>query len=66
MMHHGNIFIMAKIFQAGRRKNGEAPFKAVDSIIIGTTILNTPNSFLCTDDVYSDFIMEFDFLVDAL
>jgi len=46
------------------QRNGEAPFRAVDSMIVGTTILNTPNSFLCTEQNYDDFILEFDFRVD--
>ncbi len=45
------------------QKNGEAPYKVVDSVIIGTTIINTENSFLCTEKNYSDFILELDFMV---
>lgn len=33
--------------------------------IIGTSVAKTPNSFLCTDRDYGDFILEFDVLVDA-
>lgn len=47
------------------QRNGEAPFEAVDSMIVGTTKLNTPNSFLCTEKDFGDFILEFDFLVDS-
>jgi len=46
------------------QKNGEALYEVRDSIIIGTTVLDTPNSFLCTDKNYSDFILELDFKVD--
>ena len=46
------------------QRNGQAPFHVNDSIIIGTTILNTPNSFLCTELSYSDFILELEFKVD--
>jgi len=47
------------------QRNGMAPFKAVDSMIVGSTILNTPNSFLCTEKNYGDFILEFEFIVDS-
>jgi hypothetical protein len=46
------------------QKNGEAPYQVIDSAIVGTTILNTPNSFLCTEKNYSDFILELEFKVD--
>ena len=40
--------------------NGNAPFELSNDEIIGTTVLNSPNSFLCTKETYSDFILEFD------
>ncbi len=46
------------------QRNGQASFEAKDSMIVGTTIFNTPNSFLCTEKNYGDFILEFDFMVD--
>ncbi len=45
------------------QRGGEAIFEAKDSLIIGTTVWDTPNSFLCTRDNYSDFILEMDFKV---
>ena len=45
------------------QKNGQAPYTVSDSVIVGTTINNTPNSFLCTDINYSDFILELEFKV---
>ncbi len=44
--------------------NGEAIYEVVDGIIVGKTVLNTPNSFLCTDKEYADFILEYDVKVD--
>jgi hypothetical protein len=32
--------------------------------IVGTTRADTPNTFLATDQVYSDFVLEFEFKVD--
>lgn len=40
--------------------NGTAPFKVEKGMITGTTVLNSPNSFLCTREKYVDFILEFD------
>jgi hypothetical protein len=40
--------------------NGTAPFKIVKGEIVGTTVLNSPNSFLCSKEKYGDFILEFD------
>ncbi|MFW5820085.1 MAG: 3-keto-disaccharide hydrolase, partial [Bacteroidota bacterium] len=42
---------------------GDAKFEAMDSIIVGTTVWDTPNSFLATTENYSDFILELDFKV---
>lgn len=41
-------------------KNGTAPFTAEDDMIVGTCVPGTPNTFLCTDKTYSDFILVFD------
>ncbi|MGS2739517.1 3-keto-disaccharide hydrolase [Sinomicrobium sp. M5D2P17] len=46
------------------QKNGEAKYEVSDGMIIGTTKHDTPNSFLTTDKMYGDFILELDFKVD--
>ena len=33
-------------------------------MIVGTAVANTPNSFLCTDKDYADFVLEFEVKVD--
>lgn len=43
---------------------GKATYKVVDGAIVGTTKPNTPNSFLCTERTYGDFILEMEFRVD--
>jgi hypothetical protein len=40
--------------------NGSAPFELKNGEITGTTVLESPNSFLCTKEKYGDFILEFD------
>ena len=32
-----------------KQLNGEAIYEAIDGEIVGTTVANTPNSFLCTE-----------------
>lgn len=44
---------------------GQAPFELEDSVIIGTAVVNTPNTFLCTDRPYGDFVMDFEFKDEA-
>jgi len=44
--------------------NGRAKYKAVDGMIVGSTVVGSPNSFLCTKKFYGDFILEYDVLVD--
>jgi len=44
--------------------NGQAKYHVEKGEIVGTTVANTPNSFLCTDKDYGDFILELDLLVE--
>jgi len=46
-------------------KGGEATYVNDNGVIIGTTKANTPNTFLTTDKIYDDFILEIDFKVDS-
>ena len=47
------------------QKGGQAAYTVEDGVIVGSTKLNTSNSFLCTKQFYSDFILELDFKVDS-
>jgi hypothetical protein len=48
-----------------KQLNGEAIYEAIDGEIVGTTVANTPNSFLCTEQEYGDFVLELEmFMVD--
>jgi hypothetical protein len=47
------------------QKSGRAIYEAKDDMIIGTTVANTENSFLCTDTIYGDFILEMEVMVDT-
>ena len=48
-----------------KQLNGKAKYSIENGEIIGTTVLNEPNSFLATEKLYSDFIVEFEFKVDS-
>ena len=48
------------------QRGGSAKYDVEDGMIIGTTVPNTKNSFLCTKKDYSNFILELDFKVDPL
>lgn len=43
---------------------GKARFFVEDGVLVGQTVPKTPNSFLCTEKHYSDFILELEFKVD--
>jgi hypothetical protein len=44
--------------------NGSARYEAKDGAIVGTSVPNSPNSFLCTKKRYGDFELEFEVKVD--
>lgn len=43
--------------------SGTAKYRVEDGAVVGTTVANTGNSFLCTKKTYGDFILEFEFKV---
>ncbi len=47
-----------------KQLNGEAKYNVSDGTIVGTTVANTPNSFLVTEENYSDFILEVEMLLE--
>lgn len=47
-----------------KQLNGKALYEVKNGEIIGTTVRDTPNSFLATEKNYGDFILELDLLVD--
>ena len=53
-----------KDFSGFKQLNGEATYTVEDGAMVGTTKMNTPNSFMATEKTYGDFILEVDLLVD--
>ncbi len=47
-----------------KQLNGSAKYTVENGAIVGHTVRNSNNSFLCTKKAYGDFILEFDFRVD--
>ncbi len=45
------------------QRGGKAEYKVKDGTILGSTVPNTPNSFLCTEKSYGDFVLELEFRV---
>jgi hypothetical protein len=43
---------------------GNATYEVVDGAIVGTSTMNTPNTFLRSDKIYGDFILEVEYKVD--
>ena len=45
-------------------RNGTAEYTIEEKELLGTSKLNTPNTFLCTKKMYDDFILELELKVD--
>ena len=55
-----------KDFDNFEKLNGKATYRVEDEQMVGTSTLNTPNTFLATKERYTDFILEVEVLVDPL
>ncbi len=56
-----------KTLKGWKQLNGQAKYEVKNGMIVGTTVANTPNSFLATEKDYGDFILELDLKVaDAM
>ena len=49
-----------KTLQGWSVHSGRANYHVEDGAIVGTTVPNSPNTFLCSDKEFSDFILEFE------
>jgi hypothetical protein len=47
------------------QRGGTAKYTVADGVIIGESVPDSPNSFLCTEKEYSDFIFELELNVDT-
>ena len=46
------------------KKGGNATYAIEGNEVVGSCVLNTGNTFLCTEQTYGDFRLEYDFKVD--
>ena len=52
-----------KTLDGWQQHSGAAEYRVEDGAVVGKTVLNTGNSFLCTKKKYGDFVFEFEFKV---
>lgn len=60
----GKLLFDGKSLAGWVQRGGKANYRVEDGCIVGTSVPNTPNSFLCTEKKYKDFVLEFEFKVD--
>lgn len=54
-----------KTLDGWKQLNGSAKYSVVDKTLVGETVLNSQNSFLCTTETFGDFILEYEVKVDT-
>jgi hypothetical protein len=57
-----NLF-NGKNLDGWEQRSGTAKYRVEDNSIVGQTVANTGNTFLCTKQTYGDFVLEFEFKV---
>ena len=53
-----------KDFTGWTQKGGKAKYTVENGEVVGTSVTGTPNSFMCTEKLYTNFILEYEFKVD--
>lgn len=61
----GQALFNGENLEGWTQKGGEAKYTVEDGVIIGETVRHTPNSFLTTNKMYDNFILELDYKVDS-
>jgi len=52
-----------KNFKGWKQHSGTAEYRVEDGAVVGKTVADTGNSFMCTEKEYGDFILELEFKV---
>jgi hypothetical protein len=52
-----------KDFTGWTKRGGKATYRVENGEVIGTSVPNTSNTFMCTDKEYGDFELEYDFKI---
>jgi len=55
-----------KTLKGWHQLNGKAKYEIVNGTIVGTTVPGEPNSFLASDEIYGDFILEVELKVGEM
>ncbi|MEP6846452.1 MAG: DUF1080 domain-containing protein [Panacibacter sp.] len=53
-----------KTFDGWEKITGTADYKIEDGMIVGATVLSSPNTFLVTEKAYGDFVLELDVKIE--
>jgi hypothetical protein len=53
-----------KDLQGWEQHGGKAKYRVEEGCIVGQAVPDSPNSFLCTQEEFGDFILEFDVLLE--
>ena len=61
----GTSIFNGKDLTGWKQLNGKAKYEVKNGEIVGTTVSNSPNSFLATEKTYGDFILEVELMVDT-
>jgi hypothetical protein len=60
----GWVPLFGKTLEDWVQRGGKAEYRLEDGVVIGRSIPNTPNSFLCSKRDYTNFVLELEFKVD--
>lgn len=59
-----HLLFNGKNFDGWEQHGGDAVYKVEDGVIVGHSVPNTPNSFMCTKKKFTDFELFFEVKVD--
>ena len=59
------LLFNGKNLKGWKVRGGEAEFKVEDGAIVGVAKFGTPSTFLCTEQIYGDFILEFETFMES-
>lgn len=61
-----NTLFDGKTLKGWKQLTGSATYEVIDGMIVGTTVSNSPNSFLVTEKEYGDFILELEVKIEGV
>ncbi|MGV8877703.1 MAG: 3-keto-disaccharide hydrolase [Sphingobacteriaceae bacterium] len=61
----GQSLFDGKTLNGWKRLAGKADYKVEDGVIVGTTVMNSGNTFLVTEKEYGDFVLELDAKIES-